>query len=116
MPVRNIVTFIASALALLSLPVSVHAEEGEIEINQARAEAGEVTGSDTAGFPVTIDSAGKFALTGNLSAPSGTTAIQVSADNVSLDLRGFSVSGMVDFVSTEFGQISDGHGNDANCP
>ena len=77
--------------------------DGVIEINQARAKVGGVTPSDTPKFPVTLDHPGSYRLTGNLdltdaAARSGgaaedTTAILVTADNVTLDLNGFTIHG-----------------------
>ena len=49
---------------------------------------------DTAGFPVTISESGSYRLNSNLVVPdAATTAIQITADNVSLDLGGFSILG-----------------------
>ena len=62
-------------------------------INQVRALAGGVTSLDAPAYPVTIDTAGSYRLTGNLTVPAGTIAIYVTADNVSLDLNGFTVRG-----------------------
>lgn len=67
--------------------------EGAVEINQARAEAGGVTPADLPGFPVTLATPGSYVLTGELAAPGDATAIEVLADDVSLDLGGFSVRG-----------------------
>lgn len=87
---------LGSALAALAFAASpADATDGVIEINQARALAGGVTPSDTPGFPVTIDTPGSYRLTSNLTVPDAdTTAIAVpSADNVTLDLNGFSILG-----------------------
>jgi hypothetical protein len=68
--------------------------DGVISIDQARAEAGNVTQGDTPGFPVTISQPGSYRLAGNLVVGSpNTTAIEVTADNVTLDLNGFSIIG-----------------------
>jgi len=70
------------------------ASDGVMEINQACATSS--TGcfpGDTAGFPVTIAQSGSYRLTGNLTVPFGTTAIQIDAVSVTLDLGGFIVSG-----------------------
>jgi hypothetical protein len=82
----------------------VFAVDGVIEINQARAKAGGVTAGDTPLFPVTIDRAGSYRLTGNLdltdasarqpaTAAKDVTAINVTAGNVTIDLNGFSIIG-----------------------
>ncbi len=84
------------AFAFASLTATVaHAAGGMIEINQARALAGGVTASDTAGFPVTLDSRGSYRLSSNLTRPDNGNAISISADDVSLDLGGFTIAGPV---------------------
>jgi hypothetical protein len=72
---------------------SAIADEGQIEINQARALQGGITPGDAPGFPVTISQPGSYRLTGNLlvkgaTAPN-TDGIQIEADDVLLDLAGF---------------------------
>jgi hypothetical protein len=72
------------------------AVDGVIEINQAKALVGGVTATDTAGYPVTIDASGSYRLTGDLVVPDeNTTAIRVesTADDVAIDLNGFSILG-----------------------
>lgn len=69
------------------------ASDGAIEINMAAATAGGVTPGDGSGFPVTIDQPGSYVLTGNLQVDEDATAIQITADNVTLDLNGFSILG-----------------------
>lgn len=76
---------------------SAAAVDGVIEINQAKALAGGVNGSlvsDPAGFPVVITQPGRYRLTGNLTVPnSNSTAIQVGAAHVDVDLNGFAILG-----------------------
>ena len=80
--------------ALLGLASPVLAVDGVIEINQTRALAGGVTASDTEGFPVTIDAPGSYRLTGNLEvAATAVHAVEITADNVTLDLNGFAIVG-----------------------
>ena len=68
--------------------------DGVIEINQARAEAGDVTPGDIPGFPVTISEPGSYRLTGNLTVPDAdTTAISITEADVTLDLNGFAILG-----------------------
>ncbi len=88
---------IATALmALLALAPAAWAVDGVIEINHAKALAGGVTASDTPGYPVTINSTGSYRLTGNLTVPDeNTDGIVVSANDVSIDLNGFSIIGPV---------------------
>lgn len=95
--VRVARAFAWSALACaLALPSA--ASDGVTEINQTLALAGGVVSGDAAGFPVSIDEPGSYVLTSNLSTaaldePAATSAIVVSADNVTLDMNGFSISG-----------------------
>jgi hypothetical protein len=67
---------------------------GVVTIDQAKAETGGVTANDTPGFPVTISQAGTYRLTSNLVVGNpNTTVIEVTADNVTLDLNGYSILG-----------------------
>jgi len=81
------------ALLLLAMISPAYAVDGVTEINQVRAAAGGVTPGDTPGFPVTLDHAGSYRLTGNLivSDPN-TTAITVTVGNVTIDLNGFEIA------------------------
>jgi len=81
-------------LALLLLPAAAWAVDGTRLIDQARALAGGLTPGDAPGFPVTISQSGSYRLSGNLTVPdAGTTAIEITADNVTLDLNGFAIVG-----------------------
>jgi len=74
--------------------VPAFAVDGVVLINQSGVLAGNITPGDTPGFPVTISQPGSYRLSGNLTVPDvNTTAILVTAENVSLDLNGFSVTG-----------------------
>ncbi len=87
----------ASISLLFVLAASgARAAEGVIEINQARALAGGVTVGDSPGFPVTLSTPGSYVLTSDLTV-TGTSAhgIQVSADDISIDLGGFRIQGPV---------------------
>lgn len=64
-----------------------------VTIDQSKAAAGGITSGDTAGFPITISAPGSYRLTSNLVVPAGVDAIQVSVDNVTIDLNGFSIKG-----------------------
>jgi hypothetical protein len=73
---------------------------GVVEINQSRALAGGVTPGDAAGFPVTISLPGSYRLTSLLDVrgaaePENTTAIDVAASDVTIDLAGFRINGPV---------------------
>jgi parallel beta-helix repeat protein len=84
-----------TALAVLStLSCRVYAVDGIVLINQANASAGNVTPGDTPGFPVTISAPGSYKLSSNLVMPdANTTAIEITTNNVSIDLNGFSILG-----------------------
>ena len=56
----------STATVMLLAASAAHAVDGTIEINQASALAGGISSSDTAGFPVTLDSPGSYRLTSNL--------------------------------------------------
>jgi hypothetical protein len=84
----------AAVFVVMLLCGSAHAVDGVVLIDQARAAAGHVTPHDTPGFPVTISTPGSYRLSGNLTvARPNTTAIEITSDNVTLDLNGFSILG-----------------------
>ncbi len=72
-------------LAALLATASCLASEGVIEISQAIVE-------DEGGFPFTIAGAGSYRLTTNLDA-GATTAIEITAGTVTVDLNGFHIVG-----------------------
>lgn len=85
--------------ALVALPILMFAlpslaVDGVLEINQVCAVNTGCFSGDTAGFPVTISSAGSYRLTGNLTVSTAAdTAIFTTAPSVSVDLNGFTISG-----------------------
>src|SRR5437660_11740367 len=81
-------------LILSACAIPAYAVDGVVLINQSAALAGNVTPGDAPGFPVTISAAGSYRLSGNLTVnDANTTAIQITADNVAIDLNGFSIIG-----------------------
>ncbi len=85
---------LAAVFSLCLLRTPLLAVDGVVEINQAGALAGGVVSGDTAGFPVTIGQSGSYRLTGNLTVTNpATTALQVSASSVTIDLNGFTIQG-----------------------
>jgi len=74
------------AMAMLALAGSAGAVDGTVEINQAKVLAG-------SGFPFTIGTSGSYRLTGNLTVPASTNGINVTANNVTIDMNGFSITG-----------------------
>ncbi len=87
---KGISLFLATALLLAAGPTL--AVDGVIEINHAAALAGGITTADTSGYPVTLNRAGSYRLTGNLSTSSkNVTAIEITVDDVAIDLNGFAI-------------------------
>lgn len=86
---------LASLVAMMALAAApAFAVDGAILVNQARALAGNVTSGDAPGFPISINAPGYYVLTSNLVVPNqNTTAIQVNANNVTIDLNGFAIQG-----------------------
>jgi hypothetical protein len=90
---KRVIGFALCAAAMGTATLA-YAVDGVILIDQNRALAGNVTSGDSAGFPITISQPGSYRLTSNLTVPNAsTTAILVTADNVSIDLNGFSILG-----------------------
>jgi hypothetical protein len=89
---RSIAALGALTAALL-VACPVLAVDGVIEINQARAVAGNVTAGDGPGFPVVISASGSYRLTGNLNPTSGQDGIDVTTNHVTIDLNGFTITG-----------------------
>jgi hypothetical protein len=77
--------------AMMAMSPSAYAR-GVVLITQAKAMAGGVTPGDAPGFPVSITRPGSYRLTSNLRLLSG-PAIEILADNVSLNLNGFAIVG-----------------------
>jgi hypothetical protein len=75
-------------LSVVLVAPSVFAVDGLVLINQS-------TVLSAGGFPYTISQPGSYKLSGNLTVPAATQGIVISADNVSLDLNGFSIFGPV---------------------
>lgn len=82
-----------AACLLLALAHPAQAVDGVIEINQSRALAGNVTAGDQPGYPIQLNVSGSYRLTSDLTAAANWDGIWVSADNVTLDLNGFTLYG-----------------------
>lgn len=111
-----------SLLLFFGACLPAFATDGLIEINQAKALAGDLNAGDTPGFPVTIFFDGSYILTSDLDlvtpvAAPDTHAIVINAKNVTIDLNGFSI-----FGSTQCGPphpvvcTSTGTGNGIEVP
>lgn len=86
----------AVAAALLLFFVSageLYAVDGVVLINQSRTLTGNVSPGDAPGFPVSINRAGSYRLASNLVVPGGINGIEISANDVTLDLNGFRLTG-----------------------
>jgi hypothetical protein len=89
-------TLMGSTLGLMAAVVLSLAEPawGQVLISQTRANSGGVTPGDAPGFPVSLYLPGSYKLSGNLTVPDAFTgAIDIRADNVTLDLNGFAILG-----------------------
>lgn len=83
-----------ATMALALVPSTAGAVDGVVLITQARAIAGGVTAGDLPGFPVTISASGSYRLASDLQVASpGVAAIDITANNIELDLNGFTVFG-----------------------
>src|SRR2546423_13837918 len=70
--------------------------DGIALIDQNRALAGNVTPFDAPGFPVTISQSGSYRLSGNLTGSDvKTNAIEITANDVVIDLNSFVIRGPV---------------------
>lgn len=79
-------------LALMALgPATVSA--ADVAIDQRSAQAGRVTPGDAPGFPITISEPGSYRLNSNLVVNQAVTVIEITANDVTLDLAGFSIIG-----------------------
>jgi hypothetical protein len=80
-------------LCLLGASSFVSADDGIFAINDVCDGLGCFPG-DSGGFPVTITNSGSYQLTSNIVSTSTTdNVIEINADNVTLDLNGFSIIG-----------------------
>jgi hypothetical protein len=78
---------------ILGVTSPSYAVDGVLQINQACAVNTGCFAGDSAAFPVAITQTGSYRLTGDLTVDENTTAIQITADNVTLDLNGFAIAG-----------------------
>ncbi len=84
-----------------------------IEINQARAEAGDVTPDDLPGFPILISRNGSYRLTSDLRVPNAENAISIESALVAIDLNGFGIYGPCAFFAPGCSFGGTGAGIDA---
>lgn len=90
---EGVITLVALGSTALMVANAARASDGVIEINQAKALAGGVTPGDAPGFPVDLNEPGSYRLTGDLTIDELTIAIRVQANDVTIDLGGFTIQG-----------------------
>ena len=81
--------------ALASFAASAQAD-GRLEINQASVDLG-------GGFPFNISASGSYVLTSDLDVPANTDAITLTANDVKIDLNGFTIASTFDCSSGSCG-------------
>ena len=74
---------IAVLVLILVIPAFSYAADGKIKIGQTPSTI----------FPIVIDTSGSYILTSNLQVSTTFNCIQIAADNVTLDLNGFALTG-----------------------
>jgi hypothetical protein len=95
MIIRTTALLGATVWCAFFLATPVLAVDGEILINQAAVNAGDITPGDTPGYPATLSRPGRYKLNGNLVAPAATNGIEITAKDVALDLNGFTIRNAV---------------------
>lgn len=80
------------AVACALVPAGAPAEGGRVEISETCAAVG-CFGGDAPGYPVTVAAPGSYLLTSDLVLPAATSGIVLEADDVHVDLNGFSIRG-----------------------
>ncbi|MDO8943123.1 MAG: right-handed parallel beta-helix repeat-containing protein [Desulfobacterales bacterium] len=83
----------AVALLAASPAHAVTNQDGQVLITQAAVNAGNITPGDTPGFPVTISIGGSYRLGSNLTVTSAANGIEVKANDVTIDMGGFTLAG-----------------------
>jgi len=83
---KTICAILIAVTLLLAAPA--FAVDGQVLINQATVMA-------AGGFPYNITQPGSYKLSGNLVVPANTVGIYVNANNVTLDLNGFAITGPI---------------------
>ncbi len=92
-------------VAIGAVTPPAQAVDGVTLIDQNKVMAGNVTPGDLPGFPLTISQAGSYRLAGNLTVPNANTnGIEILAQNVSIDLNGFAITGPI--TCSEFPSIA----------
>jgi len=81
------------ALLAASPAIALTNDHGVVVFTQADALAGGVTAGDTPGFPVTLGAGGSYRLGSNLVVTTAVNGIEVRANEVTIDMGGFTLAG-----------------------
>ncbi|MEZ4290024.1 MAG: right-handed parallel beta-helix repeat-containing protein [Myxococcota bacterium] len=96
---RLVPSLLIAVLGLALQAPSAVASDGVLEINQTCATTTGCFSGDSVGFPVTISAPGAYRLTSELITPlfggANVTLVEVTGDDVDLDLNGFGLRGLV---------------------
>jgi hypothetical protein len=92
--IRSLLRLFVVVCAIALVVPAALAVDGVVLINQNTSING-LPGCLHAGFPIQICQPGSYRLSGNLTVPEFQTAIEINADQVTLDLNGFSITGPV---------------------
>jgi hypothetical protein len=92
---RHAARQLQALLLVTGLALAAGTTQAQALVDQNKVLAGNVTPGDAAGFPLTISQPGSYKLTSNLYVPDGSHGIDITADDVTLDLNGFMVLGAV---------------------
>ena len=91
----HVVVLVAVMLQVPLIVEVARGADGAIEINHAAVMAGGITTGDAAGYPASLTEPGTYILTGNLTlANENTHGIEITSDDVTLDMRGFTIKGI----------------------
>jgi hypothetical protein len=100
----------ATAALVVAFALSLSAPafaDGEILITQAKANAGNVTPGDAAGFPVTLSLPGSYEFASNLQPPADKAGIKIASNGVTINLNGFRLNGAAGATTGIYGATFD---------
>jgi hypothetical protein len=101
------VTTRSAILAIGLLIASTCETPAQTPIDQTLALKGGITPGHSPGFPITISVSGSYRLVGNLSVDPPSSAIVIAADNVTIDLNGFTIAPLRAGSAKSFDAITD---------
>lgn len=90
---RLVLTPLHRGLLAATLLAAAGGAFAQATIDHNKALAGNITPGDAPGYPITISRPGHYKLMGNLGVPDGSDGIVITANDVTLDLNGFTVAG-----------------------